>query len=263
MCLLSAQVVQYIELFRVPGDGDKGSQEKDDNFLYFTDFVDEFPDEYLFGYDSFATMTTTERFAEGEICAGFAPFSLSIDTESISSSSSFTGGFDKDIKGGHGTWVAGIAAGSVSPGSPYLTQDCSGTDELPSCAGGCLESSEVDSMIDNGIFDIDLFCPMYDCDDYGAAASSYSYCLGEDPLKTLVEHSGVAPGAKISMLDSSYGDDIFFTLLAGNLAWEASKGTGATIHSNSWGVLSLCQHLEFEFVYDSYMYEVRSIPISV
>ena len=111
-------------------------------------------------------------------------------------------------------------------------------------------------MIDNGIFDIELFCPMYDCDDYGAAFS-YSYCFGEDPLKTLAEHSGVAPGAKLSVLDGSYSGDYFYHLLAGNMLWEASKEAGVMVHSNSWGIWNFCEHLEFEFLYDSYMYEVR------
>ena len=48
-----------------------------------------------------------------------------------------SGGFHKDLAEGHGTHVAGTAAGNARD-SPYTTQSCSGNYSLPACAGGCI-----------------------------------------------------------------------------------------------------------------------------
>ncbi|CAN0527729.1 unnamed protein product, partial [Scytosiphon promiscuus] len=72
-------------------------------------------------------------------------------------------GFHKDTVGGHGTWTAGSAAGSISQSGACTEAACYG-DELPGCAGGCIPASEMEFMQDNGVFDLDLYCPTYGCD---------------------------------------------------------------------------------------------------
>ncbi|CAN0079431.1 unnamed protein product, partial [Hapterophycus canaliculatus] len=161
-------------------------------------------------------------------------------------------GFHKDTVGGHGTWTAGIAAGSISASGANTEAACY-DDELFGCAGGCITPSDVDSMLGNGFFDLDLFCPTYDCD----GNTALSYCLSDEPVQTLHQNGGVAPGAKVSVFDNSYTDDDVYGYLAGNLVWDSAKETGAKIHSNSWEAITFCQITELELMYDTYMYEVR------
>ncbi|CAN0288527.1 unnamed protein product [Scytosiphon promiscuus] len=136
----------------------------------------------------------------------------------------------------------------------YTEATCCG-DELPGCAGGCIPASDVDSMLENGLFNFDLYCPMYDCD--GTTDLALSYCLSDDPVETLNEHSGVAPGAKISMFDYSYTGSDGYVILAGNLVWESAMGAGAKLHSNSWGYTTLCQASELDLLFDVFMHKVR------
>ena len=173
---------------------------------------------------------------------------------SMYSSLSFSGGFHKDTVNGHGTWTAGSAAGSISTGAGVAGAECYG-DELPGCAGGCIAGSTINENLGDGMFDLDLFCPTYECDGEGF---SYSYCLGDDPVETLRQHGGVAPGAQIAVFDASYTADggFFVAEFGGNLVWESAIGTGAKIHSNSWGFHTFCQLTENDFLYDTFMYEV-------
>ncbi|CAM9449287.1 unnamed protein product, partial [Hapterophycus canaliculatus] len=126
-------------------------------------------------------------------------------------------------------------------------------DELHGCVGGCIAASEVDSMLDNGFFDLDLYCPLYDCD--GTTDLALSYCLSDDPVETLDQNGGVAPGAQISLFDPSYTGEDSFIELAGNLVWESAMETGARIHSNSWGYETFCEPTEMDLLYDTFMYE--------
>lgn len=174
--------------------------------------------------------------------------SSSSSTKSVSSPAD---GFDKDVRYGHGTQVAGIAAGSVQATSPYLTYSCR-ADEVPACAGECMTESDAEERIDNKSFDIDTYCPAYDCDGYGAGSE---YCLGDDPLETLVENSGVAQGARLAIFDVGFKDDILPDM-AGNLLWHSSFGTGAKIHTNSWGASTYCEPTEADYLYDIFMFQV-------
>lgn len=214
--IITWQVVQYIEMFKRANENDDSSHER----------------------------STSDSFA---YASDYLSNPYYFDT-------TFSGGFHKDVVNGHGTWTASIAAGAVSARSPVTEEDCH-FDELPGCAGGCITASEVAQRLDNGFFDVDLFCPMYLCD--GEADSNYSYCLSDDPVETLYHNSGGAPGAQIAMFDASYSAFDLFPELAGNLLWESAMNTGAKIHSNSWGEPTFCELTELEYLYDTFMYEVR------
>ena len=256
------QVVQYIELFKKPDEdgGDEGGDgSTEDSFTYASDYLGDlldYDDSEYYAYDDDSELssgyyTSYETWSEDSVCADFS-FQFEDPPSTSSSSSTFTGGFYKDIVAGHGTWTAGSAAGAISEGAVVADAECYG-DELPGCAGGCFSSSVLDEYLADDIFDLDLFCPTYECDGEGF---SYSYCLGDDPVETLHQHGGVAPGAKIALFDSSYTGSENWAIFGGNLVWEAAEGTGAKVHSNSWGGPSFCQVTEYEILYDTFMYEV-------
>lgn len=147
-------MVQYIELFKVADeDGednhDSDGQNGEDSFAYFSDLAG---DPYYGDSGSllYFPVSMSERFFEipedpfcAEVLDLFYSYSSSLDEEmsytfsstpsssSPTSTASFSGGYDKDVIDGHGTWTAGIAAGSISDGSPYLTQDCHSDEVRP------------------------------------------------------------------------------------------------------------------------------------
>lgn len=270
------QVVQYIEMSKRADEGDGDSDDEihtSDSFMYASDYLgDPFDyDDDTYSYYSYHDLSYySGSWSEDSFCAdvfGDMSYHLSFlfdDTSYYSSTSSstsspyssvsFSGGFHKDTVEGHGTWCAGISAGAVSAGSAVPEEDCYG-DELPGCAGGCIMASDVDAMLENEYFDIDLFCPMYECD--GDANMSYSYCLSDDPVENLSQNNGVAPGAQISVFDAAYTAFELYPEMAGNLLWESAMETGAKIHSNPWGAITFCEPTEIEYLYDSFMYEVR------
>ncbi|CAN0227366.1 unnamed protein product [Scytosiphon promiscuus] len=252
------KVVQYIELFKRP-DGEGEDEQQEESFTYASDYLGDpyEPDDTEYGYytgDDESEFYVSEAWNDDSFCGEILDdLSYYLDDDPTSSTSSFTGGFYKDVIGGHGTWTAGSAAGSISPSGPFTAETCHG-DELPGCAGGCIEASEVESMLDNDYFHFDLYCPMYDCD--GTTDLALSYCLSDDPVETLNQHGGVAPGAKISLCDIGYSSkEGLYVFLAGNLVWESAIGAGAKLHSNSWGYSTMCQLLEDDLLYDSFMYE--------
>lgn len=118
-----------------------------------------------------------------------------------------------------------------------------------------MTSEDAIKFVENETFDIDTYCPAYDCDGNGADSD---FCLGDDVLETLVQNGGVARGAKIAMFDWGHGPEPGPSIyLAGNYVWNSTFGTGAMIHSNSWGYETYCELTESEFLYDTFMYEVR------
>lgn len=120
-----------------------------------------------------------------------------------------------------------------------------------------MSESDVDTLLSNGLFDTDTFCAAYECDG-GGLGYPYGDCPSDDAIETLTQHGGVAPGAKIAVFDWSYhANDFFVPEVTGNFLWNATHGTGARIHSNSWGFATMCQLTELEYLYDTYMYEVR------
>ncbi|CAM9331359.1 unnamed protein product [Scytosiphon promiscuus] len=259
------KVVQYIELFKRP-DGSGADEQQEESFTYASDYLGN-PYEYddseyytYYTYDDDSGIYGSDYWSEDSFCAEVLDdlsyyFSFLFEDPSYSTTSStpsFTGGFYKDTIGGHGTWTAGSAAGSISGRCASTGAACS-DGEVPGCAGGCIADSEVDSMLDNGFFDLDLFCPMYDCD--GNTDLGLSYCLGDDPDETLRENGGVAPGAQIAVFDPVYASNQWFVELGGNLIWYSAMETGAKIHSNSWGAETFCQLTEAELMNDAFMYE--------
>ncbi|CAM9625709.1 unnamed protein product, partial [Ectocarpus fasciculatus] len=256
------KVVQYIQLFKTPDQGTTLGEQ--DSFTYVSDYLGDpydYDDSEYNSYDDYYSGEySSDTWSEESFCAEVLDdlsyhFSSLFDSSSSSTSSSsfsFTGGFHKDTVEGHGTWTAGSAAGAISAESGLEAEACYG-DELPGCAGGCISASDVDAMLDNSLFDLDVFCPMYTCD--GNTDIPSSECLSDDPLETLHQNGGVAPGAQISVFDVSYTGDEVFAPFAGNLLWYSAMETGAKIHTNSWGAATLCQLREEEYLYDSFMYE--------
>ncbi|CAM9894313.1 unnamed protein product [Scytosiphon promiscuus] len=256
------KVVQYVELFKHP---DGAGSDEEESFTYASDYLGDPYDYDDSGYEHYSEgdgseFNTYDFWSDDSFCAGVQEnpsfyFSFAFDDASYSatsSSPSFTGGFHKDTVGGHGTWTAGSAAGSISQ-SGACTEAACYDDELPGCAGGCIPASEMEFMQDNGVFDLDLYCPTYGCD--GTAGVALSYCLSDDTAGTLLQNGGVAPGAQISVFDMSYTNDDGYAHVAGNLVWDSASETGAKIHSNSWESITYCQLTELEILYDTYMYE--------
>ncbi|CAN0453413.1 unnamed protein product, partial [Hapterophycus canaliculatus] len=68
----------------------------------------------------------------------------------------------------------------------------------------------------------------YECDVYWD-----NICLSDDRSETLEDAKGVAPGAQLAILDLGTSDRLYQAL--GGTMWEAAAGTGARLHSASWG----------------------------
>ena len=170
--------------------------------------------------------------------------------------------FDQDEPAGHGTHTAGSAAGATlnTPADPVT---CGDTDIL-SCVGGCIDenlSYSTDDLLpvyDQLFFitDIDRICPMHGCDN-----ATTEVCLGDDVVKTLTDHGGMAQGAKLAIFDV-FWDMSGLALFAGNGLWEACMEAGCKIHSNSYGSDYGCSLSSVEPVYDDFMYQVRMPNVS-
>lgn len=91
----------------------------------------------------------------------------------------------------------------------------------------------------------------YECDEYWT-----SVCLSDDRTETLEEAKGVAPGAKLAILDLGSSDKLDQVL--GGPMWEAASGTGARLHSASWGFLQdPCTVDSASVSFDQWLFEVR------
>ncbi|CAM9986990.1 unnamed protein product, partial [Sphacelaria rigidula] len=157
---------------------------------------------------------------------------------------------------GHGTHTAGTAAGATYQGSPFLTQAC-GDDEVRACSGQCMTPAEAFLSVVNGVFDIRTYCPVFSCD----GGSVYSpNCLGESVSDNLIQNNGVAPGAKLAIVDVLYFNsrDTLLPGLVGNFLWWSTLATGAKIHSNSWAGPPTCEYGVLDYLYDQFMYEVST-----
>ncbi|CAN0399243.1 unnamed protein product, partial [Ectocarpus fasciculatus] len=79
-------------------------------------------------------------------------------------------------------------------------------------------------------------------------------CLSDDRSETLEDAKGVAPGAKLAVLDLGTSDMLEQAL--GGTMWEVSAGTGARIHSASWGFIEdICTVDESAVSFDEWAYE--------
>ncbi len=160
-------------------------------------------------------------------------------------------GFATEFEGGHGSHTAGTAAGAILESPSEL--ECGDGEEL-SCFGGCFESMVLDDAATNTEFNVQTFCPAFDCDGLG---DGHLLCF-DDAVETLTTNGGVAQGAKISVFDVISDDSLLvYASVAGNGLWDAVENTGCKVHSNSWGSTgSTCETDVFTTAYDGYMYEV-------
>ncbi|CAM9494152.1 unnamed protein product [Pylaiella littoralis] len=142
--------------------------------------------------------------------------------------------FIDDDEGGHGTHVAGSVAGSIYSGwtGPNACPDgvagATADQTAISCVGACLAPSVLAEYVANNIFDLGALCPEYECDTYWS-----SVCLSDDRSETLEGAKGVAPNAKLAILDVGTSD--LLEQAVGGTMWETSGGAGARLHSGSWG----------------------------
>lgn len=128
---------------------------------------------------------------------------------------------------------------------------------MAGCVGKCLDQETATEYTDNDIFDLDTYCPTFECDGTDEKSTN---CLGDDPEEALSQHTGIAPGAKLAIFDASFTGDFLQADLAGNTLWSVTLGTGAMVHTNSWGADSSCTVDEKTILYDTFMYQVKTSP---
>lgn len=165
-------------------------------------------------------------------------------------------GFTTEVPGGHGSHTAGTAAGAVVNAQAKTTTCDKDAGEKVGCVGGCLTSAEVDEFTSNIVVDVDTMCSAFECDGEG---KNFESCLDNDTPEILAMYGGVAQGAKLALFDASGDGVTVWATLAGNGLWIAAEGTGAMVHTNSWGGDTFCNVDVTSVVFDLYMYEVRSI----
>eukprot|EP00904_Undaria_pinnatifida_P010402 jgi/Undpi1/6492/HiC_scaffold_20.g08971.m1 len=142
--------------------------------------------------------------------------------------------YGDDNDGGHGSHVSGSVAGSIYPGwsgpadCPWGVGGAGSEDTELTCVGKCLSPSMMEEFLGNNMFDLDAFCPEYECDIFWD-----DECLSDDRTDTLENAAGMAPGARLAVLD--VGSSTGLDQVLGGAMWETSAGTGARLHSGSWG----------------------------
>lgn len=165
--------------------------------------------------------------------------------------------FEYDYEAGHGTHVAGSAVGSTLSSNPDMVT-CVGDKEM-GCVGGCIDpDASTDDLAASSLqwsllYDIDRLCPRLDCDGLDVGSE---ICLDDDEVTNVVEHGGMARGAKLSVFDIFYGYTTFGPSMMGNGIWAPAVEIDAKIHSNSWGAFLECQPDVMDIIYDDFMYQV-------
>lgn len=162
--------------------------------------------------------------------------------------------FEYDDKAGHGTHVAGSAAGATlnTPAEPVTC----GNGTTLSCVGGCIDEnlSVTDDDLVSSYYDyadIDRLCPTFGCD-----ATGDEKCLGDDLIATLTNNGGVAQGAKVAVFDAFFGN-VGGMDFVGNDLWKPCAEADCKVHSNSWGGDLECELTAMDLLYDDYMYQAR------
>ncbi|CAN0390119.1 unnamed protein product, partial [Pylaiella littoralis] len=170
------------------------------------------------------------------------------------------GEFENDKAAGHGTHVAGSAAGATLY-TPAETIACE-NGKIIGCVGGCInQNASAGDLTDDDLvttsehaashafFDIDRLCS-----DFGCGEESNKLCLRNNVSETLTKSGGVAPGAKLAIFDAVFKHD-FAGGFAGNGLWEACVEAGCRLHSNSYGSDNECMLTPSDILYDEFMYE--------
>lgn len=162
--------------------------------------------------------------------------------------------FGYDAKAGHGTHVAGSAAGAPlnNPAEPVTCE----VGKVLSCVGGCIDDDGfvTDDLITTSyavLTDIDRYCPAFGCDP-----ETNDLCMSDDVSETLTSNAGMAQGAKLSIFDIFFFE-VGLADFVGNGLWEPCVEAGCKLHSNSWGGDRECQPGPNDIAYDQFMYEVR------
>eukprot|EP00903_Cladosiphon_okamuranus_P005711 g5671.t1 len=154
----------------------------------------------------------------------------------------FADGEDAD---GHGTHVAGIAAGKVYDGwqeawDQQVSEDaCEGAGLMRSCFGDCIEGTVADSCHWNP----ELSCPLSDCDEDMSCddETGYAFPCFENPVDEIPAASGVASDAKLAFFDIGTDDDgLIIPNDIGDM-WEAQYAAGARVMSNSWSLVTMTE----------------------
>eukprot|EP00904_Undaria_pinnatifida_P011000 jgi/Undpi1/702/HiC_scaffold_10.g04166.m1 len=151
--------------------------------------------------------------------------------------------FEEDDVEGHGTHVAGSAAGAMLTTPAETSTTCSGT-EVPGCVGGCVDPDDAPFGAD-----LDSLCPMLGCDD-----TTDERCLSDEVSQTLADHGGMARGAKLAIFDVGVGGKLFFSLVGSDL-WQPCLEAGCMIHSLSGGSDDLCEVDALDIEFDTFMHE--------
>lgn len=162
--------------------------------------------------------------------------------------------FGYDTKAGHGTHVAGSAAGAPLNNPAELVTCEAG--KVLSCVGGCIDDDGfiTDDLVSTSmavLTDIDRLCPAFGCDP-----ETNDLCMSDDVSETLTSNAGMAQGAKLSIFDMFFFED-GLGIFIGNGLWEPCEEAGCKLHSNSWGGDFECQLGPNDVAHDQFMYEVR------